>query len=127
MPNEADIQQKCVNFAENLHANQPLSISLLERGSQDPPLFPGLPNTRSRFSLALSAVPLSISSGGESSNLSKIFCMRFFRLSFLYSKTDMTAESLGTFSSSNTEPSLSSLALAISSFFSLVVRDSMAL
>ena len=42
MPNEADIQQKCVNFAENLHANQPLSISLLERGSQDPPLFPGL-------------------------------------------------------------------------------------
>ena len=29
MPNETDIQ--------------PLSISLLERGSQDPPLFPGLP------------------------------------------------------------------------------------
>ena len=42
MPNETDIQQKCVNVSENLHATYSLSISILERGSQDQPLFPGL-------------------------------------------------------------------------------------
>ena len=42
MSNETDIRQKCVNFAENSHATQPNSISLLEQCSQDPPLFPGL-------------------------------------------------------------------------------------
>ena len=51
MPNETYIQQKCVNLAENSHANQPLSISLLEQGSQDPTLFPGLPPVLNIYAL----------------------------------------------------------------------------
>ena len=43
MPNETDIQHKCVNVDKNSHATYSLSISLLKRGSQYPTLFPRLP------------------------------------------------------------------------------------